>query len=79
MAYLESKVKQKRHDQAHTDDNRASDGIEITTAASVDQALSPHVDTVTPSASEHGNKGVHEGEATGDVVVDTSGIVETKT
>ena len=79
MSYLESEVEQQRHDQANTDDNGSSDGIEVATAAPVDQALSPHVHAVTPSASEDGNKSVHESEAASNVVVDTSGIVKTKT
>jgi hypothetical protein len=78
MSYLESKVEQQRYNQADTDDNRSSDGIEITTAASVDQALSPHVHAVTPGASEHGNKSVHESKTTSDVVVDTSSVVKTE-
>lgn len=79
MSYLESEVEQQRHDQANTDDNGSSDGIEVATAAPVDQALSPHVHAVTPSASEDGNKSVHESEAASNVVVDTSGIVKAKT
>ena len=79
MSYLESKVEQQRHDQADTDDNRSSDGIEVAPAAPVDQALSPHVHAVTPGAGEHGNEGVNQSETASDVVVDTSGIVKTKT
>jgi hypothetical protein len=78
-SYLESKVEQQRHNQADTDDNRSSDGVEVATATAVDQALSPHVDAVSPSASEHCNKSVDESETTSDVIVDTSGIVKAET
>ena len=77
--YLEREVQQQRDDQPDADHDRASNGVEVATTALVDQALSPHVDTVAPGTGENGDESVNESQATRDVVVGAGGVVETET